>query len=276
LTDALNKINARPDVVIPENVPLLWIHRRLNESDIYFITNQSDNRISFNAGFRVKEKQPELWDALDGSIRDLKVFTVKESSTDIPLVLEPRGSAFIVFRKDAKGTAVSGTNFPESETIAAIDTPWEVTFDKFYGGPEKPIIMNTPEDWTNSTDERIRYYSGTASYKNTFTLRELPSDHQLFINTGKANVMAEVKINGHFAGGVWTDPWKVNITDLVKEGENSVEILVVNNWINRLIGDSRLPAGKRITWVNENPAKPGDPLQPSGLVGPVTIESVRY
>ena len=84
------------------------------------------------------------------------------------------------------------------------------------------------------------------------------------------------KINGKFAGGTWTSPWKIDITDFVKSGDNRVEIEVVNNWINRLIGDSNLPAEDRITWLNENPTKPDDPLQSSGLMGPVVIEYSEY
>ena len=77
LKQAFDQLNIQPDVIIPENIPLLWIHRRLKDVDIYFITNQGENKISFNAGFRVKGMQPELWDPLTGAIRDLKAFTQK-------------------------------------------------------------------------------------------------------------------------------------------------------------------------------------------------------
>ena len=136
--------------------------------------------------------------------------------------------------------------------------------------------MNEPEDWTISKDEKVKYYSGSAVYRNSFTISEIPQGSQLYLDIGKVNVMAEVRINGKFAGGVWTYPWKINITDQISSGKNNIEIEVVNNWINRLIGDSMKNEDERITWLNENPAKPGDKLQPSGLTGPVTIESVRF
>ncbi|MPM64435.1 hypothetical protein SDC9_111321 [bioreactor metagenome] len=88
--------------------------------------------------------------------------------------------------------------------------------------------------------------------------------------------MAKVKINGNYAGGVWSYPYKLDITQGVKPGQNELEIEVVNNWMNRLIGDQLLPDHKRETWSFVNPYNTKSKLQPSGLFGPVTIETVEY
>jgi hypothetical protein len=249
----------------------------LQDIEIYFLTNQSGNPVEFEAAFRVTGKKPELWDPANGMIRDLPAFIKKDEVTSVPLTMDAFGSAFIVFRK--RGNALSErmeTNFPEPKTLVTISTPWEVSFDKAMGGPEGLITMPDLEDWTKSNDERIRYYSGTAIYKNTFVIDKIPRGETVYLDLGHVYVMAEVKVNGKPAGGVWTPPWQVDITDLVESGENSIEVDVVNNWINRLIGDSRLPEKDRSTWINVNQIKPDDPLQPSGLMGPVSVVSVRY
>ena len=66
------------------------------------------------------------------------------------------------------------------------------------------------------------------------------------------------------------------ITDYLQKGENTVKIEVVNNWVNRLIGDLKLPAEQRSTWTMVNPWRDDSQLQSSGLFGPVRIESHDY
>jgi Zn-dependent oligopeptidase len=268
LEDVFSALNIAPDVV-PDNDEILFIHRALPEGDIYFVSNQSDKPVDINPLFRVSGRIPELWNPLTDEIRDLKQFSVTKKTTGVPLRLEAFESSFIVFRKAGKPTK-NAVNFPGKEIITTIGNPWKVTFDNAICGINETVTMNSLEDWSKSTDKRIRYYSGTAVYRNSFRIDKV-ADKQLYIDLGKVMVMAKVKINGEYAGGVWTSPYCLNITKLVKEGENSLEIEVVNNWMNRLIGDLNLPEKERKTWVKINPWKSDSPLQSSGLLGPVTV-----
>ena len=69
---------------------------------------------------------------------------------------------------------------------------------------------------------------------------------------------------------VWCYPWRVEITDVIKPGENNLEIEIVNLWPNRLIGDAKLPPEERRTW-RKSATNPDQPLLSSGLLGPVKI-----
>ena len=149
--------------------------------------------------------------------------------------------------------------------------PWKVDFDTAMRGPLAPVVFDTLMDWSKCGDSAIRYYSGSAVYRNAVFLSGAVADRQLYLDLGMVQSMAKVKVNGKYVGGAWTWPYRVNITSAVKKGSNDVSIEVVNTWVNRLIGDSRLSVDERKTWLNVNPYKPESPLAPSGLLGPVRV-----
>ena len=137
-------------------------------------------------------------------------------------------------------------------------------------GPEGKQEIERLFDWTTSANDAIKYFSGAAQYRNQLEIYEIP-EGDIYIDLGNVMVMARVKINGKEAGGAWTSPYRVNITDYLKRGVNTIEVEVVNNWQNRIIGDMRLPAAERKVWMTVNPWTAESPLQPSGLLGPVKI-----
>ena len=52
---------------------------------------------------------------------------------------------------------------------------------------------------------------------------------------------AVVRLNGKDLGILWKAPYRVDIFGAVKNGENVLEVKVVNLWVNRMIGDELLP-----------------------------------
>lgn len=274
---ALDHLDIIPDMGLQGDKPVLYIHRTLQEGDIYFVSNQSEKEIEIAPEFRLTGKQPEYWDAITGRTRILPEFTQNERSIAVPLKLAPLQSAFIVFRNPAEsGSSKRGKNFPEPQVVSQITSPWQVNFDREKRGPVEPVQLSDLIDWSESSNEKIKYYSGTAVYHNTFNAKRPTSGERLYLNLGDVKVMARVKVNGKEVGGVWTAPWRVDITEAVKDGDNEVEIHIVNTWVNRLIGDSKLPVEERKTWTNVNPYTPESPLEPSGLKGPVTLTKVKY
>jgi len=61
---------------------------------------------------------------------------------------------------------------------------------------------------------------------------------------------------------------------MLHAGENTVEIDVTNLWPNRLIGDAQSPNSKHYTWTNIRKYTKVSPLLPSGLLGPVVLQTV--
>ncbi|MCY1722089.1 glycosyl hydrolase [Prolixibacteraceae bacterium Z1-6] len=278
MEEAFSLINCEPDCKLPEDNSIHFGHRTLPNSEVYFVTNQTNDCKIFSPEFRVENKQPELWQATDGTMRKLPAFEQTKNGVKVPLKLAPYESVFIVFKQ--KATNKSGSkledNFPNPQTLAELNGPWIVQFDPALRGPENSIVYTSLEDWTSSSNEQIKYYSGAATYSGSFNLKELPGKEQVFIDLGKLSSMAKVKVNGTSVGGVWTPPYKMDISKAIKEGENTVEIEVVNTWVNRLIGDQNLPEDDRETWTLVNPYRKDSRLQPSGLLGPVVVSSLKY
>ena len=77
-------------------------------------------------------------------------------------------------------------------------------------------------------------------------------------------------MNGKKLGAVWCAPWRVDITNALREKDNQLEIKVANLWTNRLLGDATIPAEKRLTRTALRYSA-GGALIPSGLLGPVRI-----
>jgi len=273
MKEALGMLGIVADFRVNENDPVLFIHRTLADGELYFITNQSDKTITVSPEFRITGKSPELWDATSGEVRELPAYKQTEEATIVPLKLAAFESQFIIFRKKAgppAGEDVS-INFPQGKLLAELNQPWTVSFSSSDRGPDQPVTFATLSDWTLSENENIKYYSGTAIYRTRVQLSDLPKGKKIVLNLGNLTSMAKVSVNGKETGGVWTAPWQIDISDAVATGENEVEISVVNNWMNRLIGDLKLPAEQRPTWTPILPYKPDTPLQPSGLFGPVSI-----
>jgi hypothetical protein len=263
--------------VISKLPPVLYIHRTDGNREIYFIANQTEKPIEINAAFRVQGKQPELWNATDGSLRLLPGFSEKDGITTVPLKLENLEGYFIVFNTKPENSAASNlaANFPAPAKSADISTAWTVTFtsDSIHRGLEN-VTFTELKSWPENENPQIKYYSGTAVYSKTFNYtngEQGSKNPDTFVEFEDVYDMAKVKINGQYAGGCWTAPYRVNISGLLKEGENTIEVEVVNKWGNRLIGDSFQPFEQRKVRSYSTQWTPDMPLQPSGLIGQVKI-----
>ena len=265
----LSTMGVQPDFEADGSVR--YIHRRDGDADLYFIANCEGRTETTTCHFRVTGRQPEWWNPLTGTRRDLSEFTEKDGLTAIPLRLESFESGFVLFRKPVEKTARSGRNFPELKTTITLTAPWEVSFDPKWGGPEKIVFANL-EDWSKRTEPGIRYYSGKAVYRTAFDCPPDAAKGHCLLSLGTVKNIASARLNGKDLGIVWCDPWRADIpSGVLQDRDNTLEITVANLWINRLIGDSGLAQDKRLTWSTYNPFHPDSPLQESGLLGPVTV-----
>lgn len=122
----------------------------------------------------------------------------------------------------------------------------------------------------------------------------------MYLDLGEVQVIAGVKLNGRDLGVLWKPPHRIDITDAAGPGSNALELVVVNLWPNRLIGDANRPedceweatfGGQRLikwpSWLLEGKPSPTGrftfatwkvwakdaPLKRSGLLGPVILSA---
>lgn len=251
---------------------ILWLHRRTDDSDIYFLSNQSGEAVSLSASFRVAGKRPELWRAETGSVQPVS-YRVNDGRVATELSFAADDAFFIVFRRDAEQEE---WNAPEAreETLATLQGPWPVHFEPGRGAP-RDAILPTLISWPEATEEGIRYFSGSATYDATVDIASewLRSGRRIELDLGVVHEMAAVTVNGTPVGTAWHAPYRLDLAPALKAGRNSIEIRVVNLWPNRLIGDKQ-PGVEPVAFAPQSSYRADSRLLPSGLLGPVRLVSV--
>jgi hypothetical protein len=346
VNQVLGGMNVQPDLQFKGTHPktaIDYIHRTTADQEIYFVanrfsqmayndfeyrylTNLPDRWEQVECSFKVTGKVPELWNPITGEIKEIVVYREENGRTIIPLLFEPEGSKYIVFRNKAQEphiTEIRKDNqaiFPGfslevkknqyisfrrnvNQVSAEILEPgvysivwsdgrteeftsdkntnpiwllgeWNIQFDPKWGAPAN-LKTNPLKSWTEFDDPGIKYYSGTATYRKSFQVKanEL-KQNKLILDLGNVKEMASVKINGHQMQVIWSAPFQFDISPFVTSGTNELEVEVVNMWVNRLIGDGKLPADQRQTKTNINKFNAPDAekyLRVSGLAGNVKI-----
>ncbi len=219
-------------------------------------------------------------------------FVVTREGRRLPVTLHPGGvrSAF----------AVSGS--------MPLEGAWTVDFPEGSGAPAQ-IVLDGLTDWKDHADPGVRYFSGTATYHKTFSYAK--GTGRVWLDLGEVQNLAQVTLNGRDLGILWHAPFSVDVTDVLREGDNELEIRVTNLWVNRMVGDEFEPddvvwgepsrysyaPGNPIIgstmkeipeWLEKNQPRPSQgrhavisykffsqyaPLHPSGLLGPVVLSS---
>jgi hypothetical protein len=278
-----------------------FIRRKLPDADVYFVANTSNQPIEAKVTFATKFAHGQQWDPDTGARAD----TVPTSRGQ-DLKLAPYESSVFIFPDDTGKTGIWG---PLPERIAVdLTSDWKVTFT----ATEATQAEHTLTDWI--ADPSTLHYSGEAVYSRDFSVTEgvarnvaflqveggkpLPGspqsqpDHVLMPNglpdprvtrTGPGmhaffdppiREAALVSINGQPAGALWHPPYSLEITRLLKPGQNHIEIRVYNTALNAW---SALPPhdyqpliekyGDRFQMQDLNQVKP----IPSGILGTIHL-----
>ena len=336
LWSVLGSLGVKPDFEFTggKDAQLRYIHRNVEDAEVYFVACPSMQAEDCVATFRVAGKQPEFWYPDSGKIEPCAVWREVNGRTEVPLHFTPAGSLFVVFRTQAKGDHLvsvqsSGASLQSFEygseglfahvpgkflftyvsgrtttlDVAEVPVPvvlsgtWQLNFPSGCGAPAE-VLLNKLISWTAHSDPGVKYFSGMATYRKQFQYRADNSNGKVELDLGAVKNLAEVCLNGINLGILWKPPFRVDVTQAIRSGSNELEIRVTNLWVNRLIGDEQLPEdchwsgsslkewpkwlldGKpsptgRFTFSTWHHWKKDDQLLESGLLGPVTIQTLN-
>jgi len=204
---------------------------------------------------------------------------------------------YALHRASGKTTQVEVTGMPEPLRLTG---PWDVRFQSNRGAPEKARFERLTS-WTEHTDPGVRHFSGTATNTIHFDVPEgfCKPDDEVWLDLGDVREIAELRLNDQNLGVLWRRPFRVEVSNALRAGKNTLEIDVTNLWVNRLIGDEQYPddcewnesylvrwpewlingkprpATDRVTFTTWKHWNAEDTLLPSGLIGPVTLSGVK-
>ena len=240
-----------------------FIRRKLPDVDIYFVANTSNQRIRFLTGFTTTHKFGEEIDPDSGAAVTVeKALAQVDPEADVQL--EPYESRVFIF-SDTDPTAPRRSDDRQSQ-LADLSTDWRVTFVSTKETETEPTLT----DWT--TNPATLYYSGEAVYARDFKIETTqknpaylevdggkplpgspnsPPEHPALGPNGLPDPRitrpgpgmhawydlpihegAIVFVNGQRAGSLWHPPYRLDVSKLVKPGENHIEIHVYNTALN--------------------------------------------
>jgi hypothetical protein len=259
------------------------------------------------AYFEGDQSQPELFPEALAEDRIRKLAAAGAPGPEEPPDLEMAAGEkpTLLFWRDGSYTLSDNSGGSSTQQIAGLSRPmeirgsWKVTFPPNLGAPPS-IVLPALTSLHKHAQPGVKYFSGTATYTKRFNVsaNATAGGKRLFLDLGRVEVIAEIKLNGKDLGIVWKPPYRVDITDAVRAGSNDLEVKVTNLWPNRLIGDEQLPPeneygpnggilkipdwytqgkpkppGGRVTFTTWKHFDKDSPLLESGLIGPVRLRT---
>lgn len=271
LEEALQTLKLQPDVIGGE---ALWLHRQIEGADWYYVCAPKGRAFQGDLSFR-SSGSVEIWDPLTGKNRPAHAME-KEGRTVVSFDLAHAGSCFVVFKHD--GRRLEKRNRVKDEDVRVVwnaeSGVWTLNFADGWG-VSAPLKIRELKAWRElGVNDEAKAYSGTVTYKTIFKLDKKETHTRYMLDLGHVEMIAKVTVNGNTIQTLWTPPYRADITEALRKGDNELRVEVTSSWYNRLVYDANQPEALRKTWTINGPSKDAV-MKPYGLLGPVKIEAVR-
>lgn len=260
--------------------------RRKNEvgGHNYFISQLTNNPIDTLVSLATPGAV-EIFDPLTGKRGMAQTFQGKDGETLVRLQLKPGQS--VLLKTFPEHPQFEQWDYIDSEgQPVKLDRGWQLQFVKSEPPIEGTFDIDSIMSWTELPDENAKVNFGTGRYTVTFNLPAdaFKSADDWVLDLGTVRESADVKVNGHAVGKVWSVPFVINVGKYLHPGENTIEIDVTNLQANRIADYER----RGVEWrkfkdaniasvTNAKEFSFGDwPVIPAGLTSEVTLIPVKY
>lgn len=258
-----------PNLRFASNTTVPFFEKRIGGLRAFFLRNPAAEMKRLQVEFATTSS-PEEWNSWTGRIQPLWDFEREGGRVRIRIDVPPYGSTLIVFEPGVKHEPrVMARSAADTKTVHIGDAGWSFSATSFeQEATPRSFAFELPQLVDISQHPALRSFSGTATYTTHFQLDPswLVKQRHLILSLGEVKDVAEIKLNGHSAGTLLLRPYEADVTGLVHQGENTLEVTVVTTLVNAMA--ARGPG----------PSLPGLPLppprpMPAGLIGPVTMSS---
>lgn len=290
-----------PDVAFAEPQESVgFVHRRVGDTDLYFIANTSNQPVTTTAVVRATGRGIEWWDADTGRATPARVVRSTDRTTSVAIELPPFGAQFLVFSPRASAAATNASTSAAGPSID-LSANWDVSFKNAAPEPSPAAThFATLASWTEKPE--TKFFSGVANYVKQVdvpaSMLKQGTAQVLDFGTGEAATVAGgnmgmranfqppigdaavIYVNGKRAGSLWCPPYRLDVTGLLHEGPNNLRIEVANRAVNFMADREHHPL-PNYSALNANRELGGNRFQPqdmdriqptpSGLLGRVQL-----
>jgi len=240
-------------IVSETSCPIRWKARQLDDGGMMFFLSNFKKSGAFEATLRVSGKAPELFNPVTGQITKLARYKMVKNGTRISIdVHDKSDSCFIIFRdKPSQPSVVSvqlaAKNIPPANLALSYNQADKLTAESanpgsyaltLSDGSKRQVEITQPTQshtikgpWKSTNKDEKGF---TVLKETTFNLpQSFGNQQRIKLDLDKVTVMAKVKLNGKIYDTLWMPPFSLDVTETLKPGKNSLQILVTSTTKNK-------------------------------------------
>ena len=212
---------------------LSCIRRSNPEGYHYFVSNLQGRDIDTYVTLGVKAKQVVFYNPMNGQI------DLAKTDAQGRVRLQLKSGESVILRTFTEGTSAQLKPHkylnPKNESAMQL-VDWTLSFKE--SAPVKITqtysVKGSPKPWTELGDSVLNATMATGVYKTTFNFPKKQPNTAYVLDLGDVRETAHVLVNGTDAGILFAVPFRLDITDYLVDGKNTLEVAVANLPANRI------------------------------------------